>query len=345
MISSISSSEAAWRRFATALLLAACVPGVVVYLFIVLVDPWGMLPVHLPLARVPISTNARFSFPALAVSPRFDSVIVGTSTSRLLRPAMLDGPFGARFANLAMNSATAWEQDEILSLFARSHPDARAVIVGLDAAWCQAGPGSPRLTGRAFPVWMYQGAGALGFLHMFSLYALQEAFNQLAASIGIKRSRYGSDGYTNFLPPDRAYDRGRVDALFARWGSVSRAPPARSPLLPYVEGLGSLLSTLPAASVKILFFPPITVETMGVPGSGVRAAWDACKRDAALVASKVPNARVMDFALDNAIDRSRENFWDPIHYRVAIANSVMRSLGQSVQGSNRPRSVPRTPPP
>ena len=80
------------------------------YALVVAVDPWGSLPVSLPLPRVPISGNARFSFPALARSPAFDAAIFGTSTARLLQPAQLDPLFGARFVNLAMNSATAWEQ-------------------------------------------------------------------------------------------------------------------------------------------------------------------------------------------------------------------------------------------
>ena len=311
------------------MLWAACVPALAVYLFIVLVDPWGMLPVHLPIARAPISTNARFSFPALAIDRRFDAVIVGTSTSRLLRPAVLDGA-GAHFANLAMNSATPWEQGKMLSLFARAHPDARAAIVGLDAAWCLAGPGSPRLTGRAFPAWMYDGSRAWGFLHVMNLYAVQEAANQLAVATGIKRSHYGRDGYTDFLPPDDAYDRGKVDALFRRWGAVSRAPVHGPIALPDVEGLPALLDRLPATARKILFFPPITIETMGEPGSAIRASWDQCKRDAAKAASAVPNTVIADFALDDETDRSRDNFWDPIHYRVAVADRVMAALGREL---------------
>ncbi len=295
-----------------------------------------MLPLHLPFARVPISTNARFSFPALAIDPKFDAVIVGTSTSRLLRPAVLDGPAHARFANLAMNSATAWEQGQMLSLFARHHPDARAAIVDLDAAWCLAGPGSPRLTGRPFPAWMYHGPRASGYLHVFNLYALQEAANQFAVAIGAKRPRYGLDGYTDFLPPDSAYDRGKVDALFRRWGAVSRAPagPGRV-ALPSVEHLPALLDRLPSKAVKILLFPPITIETMGEPGSAIRASWDQCKRDAADVAARVANTHVVDFALDDRIDRSRDNFWDPIHYRVPVANRVMAALAEAMSTRDR----------
>ncbi len=112
--SSISSSDP-WRPqlawfVATALGLLA-----VVFLFVAVVDPWGMLPLSPPLPRVPISTNARFSMPALASAPAFDSAVVGSSSSRLLRPAVLDTLLGGRFANLAMNAATAWEQSQMLA--------------------------------------------------------------------------------------------------------------------------------------------------------------------------------------------------------------------------------------
>ena len=36
-----------------------------VFLFVTTVDPWDVLPLSPPLPRVPISTNARFSMPAL----------------------------------------------------------------------------------------------------------------------------------------------------------------------------------------------------------------------------------------------------------------------------------------
>ena len=93
--------------------------------------------------------------------------------------------------------------------------------------------------------------------------------------------------------------------------------------LPWVEGLPALLRRLPQATVKILLLPPITTETLGVPGSAVRAAWDACRRDVAWLAPAVPNTIVLDFTNDRAIDDAHGNFWDPIHYRVAVADRVM----------------------
>ena len=60
------------------------------YAFVVLVDPWGSLPMDLKLDRVPVTSNQRFAYPVLARSDAFDSAIFGTSTSRLLRPAALN---------------------------------------------------------------------------------------------------------------------------------------------------------------------------------------------------------------------------------------------------------------
>ncbi len=336
MSSSISSSEerrseTRWRRFLALLLLATVIPLALVYLFVVLVDPWGMLPLHLPITRVPISTNARYSFPALAIDPEFDAVIVGTSTSRLLRPAVLDAPFHAHFANLAMNAATAWEQERLLLLFARTHPQARALILGLDASWCLAGPGAPRLTGRPFPAWMYGGTRWRGYGQMLSLYAVQEAANQASAALGLKRKHYGVDGYTNFLPPDAAYDPRRVDAIFRSWGHVDNSPAGAAPIdLPYMNGLPSLLGRLPRGAVKLLYFPPITDETMGVAGSRTRASWDRCKQLAIDAAGRTPDSIVLDFAQPDAVTLSHGNFWDPLHYRIGIADRVMQDMAASL---------------
>ncbi len=203
MRSSISNSDP-WRRFLAWLLGTALGGFLFVYAFVAIVDPWGVLPLSPPLPRVPVSSNARYSFPALARSPAFNAAIFGTSTSRLLNPALLDPLLGASFANLAMNSATALEQSRLLAVFARAHPAARAVLIGLDPAWCDEHPEA--LTPRPFPAWMYGGSPWGGYLEIANLYAVQEAANQFAVMTGLKRRRYGLDGYTDFLPPERAYD-------------------------------------------------------------------------------------------------------------------------------------------
>ena len=45
--------------------------------------------------------SQRFAYPQVMRSGRFDSIIVGSSTARLIDPEQLNGPFAARFANMA----------------------------------------------------------------------------------------------------------------------------------------------------------------------------------------------------------------------------------------------------
>ena len=296
-----------------------------VYLFVVVVDPWDTLPLSPPLPRVPISSNARFSFPALARSPRFDAVVLGTSTMRLLQPAQLNPAFGARFANLAMNSATPWEQMELLGVFLRAHPAPRAVVIGIDQAWC--GATDERLTPRPFPEWMYRDNRWPAYRQMLTPYAVQEAANQAAVMLRLKRRRYGLDGYTSFVPDDRAYDVARVDAAFARWPAVDAAPAGAEDAvpLPSLARLGPALASVPAGARVVLVFPPIHVGQHGAPGSRTAARWAACK--GAAVAAAGVRAEVVDMLFASPVTTGRANYWDPLHYREAVAARVAAVLG------------------
>ena len=304
-----------------ALLAALGLVGVL-YAFVAVVDPWDTLPLSPPLPRAPISSNARFSFPALARSARFDAVILGTSTARLLQPAQLDQAFGARFANLAMNSATAWEQTQLLAVFLRAHPHPKAVIIAIDAAWC--GASAERLTPRPFPAWMYRPNLWPAYREMLTPYAIQEAANQFAVMTRLKRRRYGLDGYTSFVPPDAAYDAARVDAAFDRWPATDQTPAApEEPVdMPALPLLAPALRAIPPGARVVLFFPPTQQEQHGAPGSRTARRWAACK-DA--VAS-LPGATVLDFMIPSPITVERGNYWDPLHYRASVAARVSALL-------------------
>ena len=186
MSSSTSSSD--WRRFFRLAAGTAVLAVAVIYAFVVLVDPFDTLPLSPPADRVPVASNARFAFPSLARSDRFDSAIFGTSTSRLLRPAVLNAEFGARFVNLAMNAATAYEQSRLMAVFRTAHPAARVVLVGLDISHCEPGDAEAKFTPRPFPAWMYDGSLWRGYGEMFNLYAVQEAGQEFGILTGLKHA-------------------------------------------------------------------------------------------------------------------------------------------------------------
>lgn len=326
-MSSSTSSSDPWRRFARLFLLSAGAALAVLYLFVIIVDPWDALPLSPRLPRVPISTNARYSFPALARSSSFDAVVLGTSTARLLQPALLDPEFGAHFANLAMNSATPYEQSRLLEVFLRTHKRPRAVIIGLDAGWCA--PTLERYTPRPFPEWMYEANRWPAYREMLTPYAVQEAANQFAVMLHLKKRRYGLDGYTRFVPEESQYDRARRDAAFARWPPMDRvpAPPGARVELPALAVLEGMLRSLPDATRKVLFFTPYYIDQQGAPGSATSLRWAKCKEAVASIAAAT-GAEALDFMIPSAITRDRDNYWDPLHYRVPIAVRLVEALAK-----------------
>ena len=348
MTSSISSSENGWRRFCRHLLIAALALGGAVYAFVFILDPFDTLPLSPPFDRSPITTNARYAFPALARDARFDSMILGTSTSRLLRPVELDPLFGARFANLAMNSATAYEQWRLGMLFARHHPAAKVVLIGADIVWCETGDTLQKYTERNFPEWMYDDDTWNDYIHQFSLYAVEQAGIQLGVLTGLRPRRYGRDGYTDFLPDDSQYDLARARLhLYAGGVPVAPAPveppvemsdAARQALrFPALPLLRDLLASLPQAE-KIVFLVPYHISAQPRPGSREAIIWGECKaRLEALVAS-VPRARLVDFMIPSPVTRADDNYWDPLHYRLRISSWLVESLRRAADGP--PRVVP-----
>ncbi len=327
-----------WRQFF--LLAAGTAAGVTafIFLFVAIVDPFDTLPLSPPLDRVPIATNARYSFPAIARQQQFDSAIIGTSTSRLLRPDELNAAFNARFVNLAMNAATGYEQSRILEVFLRAHPTPKHVILGLDDIWCLTRR-LARYTPRPFPEWMYEPDRWTGYTRLLNLYTVEQAGIQFATLTGFKAPVYGRDGYTRFVPDDRLYDPARV-AVHLREvaAAMPRGDATVSPAtLPYpaLDLLRDNLSSVPASTTKILFFAPFNHVERADSGA-LRGEWDECKRRVAAMAAATPNTTVVDFMIPSQITDNDDNYWDAVHYRVAIAERLVRDLAAASAG--RPAS-------
>ncbi len=226
--------------------------------------------------------------------------MLGDSTARLLQPAELNPGFGARFANLAMNSATAYEQSRMLQVFLRAHPQPRVVVIALDQAWCS--DTFVRYTPRPFPEWMYRTNLWPAYRYMLTPYAVQEAANQFAVMVHLKRRRYGLDGYTSFVPPESAYDPVRRDRAFLRWPAMDHSPApvgaeAQFPSLPLLD---AMLRSLPNSTRKVLFFVPYNIQLQGAPGSATAWRWAKCKEQATDIAER-DGAELLDFMIPSAI--------------------------------------------
>ena len=338
---------ASWQRFLKVLAATGFGAGLALYALLVAVDGYDTLWFSPAFDREPVTSNQRFSFPALARKDRFDSAIIGTSTARLLQPRQLDPALDARFVNLSMNDATAWEQAQIFAVFRRHHPKPRAVILGVDAVWCAPGDDYRKLTPRPFPAWMYDDDRWNDLLHLFNLPALEETARQAAYLTGLRKPKYGKDGYTTFLPPDSAYDLARARLNIYGPGGPKPVEPATPPVrlslaeahaikFPMHGLIDAMLEGLPPETLKILVVMPYHLNTQPRPGSREAAVWAECKRRLGARAAGGENVHLIDFMIESDITGRDENYWDPLHYTKAVATLLTQSIGDAV-GERRDR--------
>jgi hypothetical protein len=328
-----------WQRFVA--LFAALLGGALlaVYAFIVLIDPYDIVPFSLPLDRHIVSLNQRYIYPQVVRSHRFDSLIIGTSTSRLLDPDLLGPPTQARFANLAMDSAMAWEQQMMANYFLRKVGQPKIVIVGLDYVWCDPQADQHRITPRGFPEWLYDDNPFNDYLYLLNANTVEIAWHQLGYQLGLYDERIRFDGFGVFVPPESRYDPARAEQ--AIWhGSTQRPVDAPPPVLsdaergalsfPALAWLDRLLADMPA-TVKVLAYMPVHVAAQPWPGSREAALEAECKRRIASIA-RLRGAKVIDWRMSSPLTRDDANYWDNLHYRLPIAHHLADDLVALVLG-------------
>ena len=318
-----------WRRFVGLLLGVFAGGAALVALFILLIDPYNVVAFSLPLDRRIVSINQRHMYPQIARSGRFDSLIVGSSTSRLLDPQSLDKPFNARFANLAMNAMRAFEQVTMIDLFRRAVGTPKVLIVGLDGVWCDPNADRNR-TAYGFPEWMYDDDSWNDYPHLFNAATAEIAVRLIGYKLGLYRERVRFDGYEVFTPPEQDYDL--VRARLGLWGTrgpqalPDRPPPAlpeqelRAAPFPAVTWLDDALAKLSSTRV-ILAYMPVHISAQPWPDTRDAALEAECKARIAAVARK-HRATVIDWRIPSALTRDDANYWDGLHYRLPIAARI-----------------------
>ncbi|MFO1148771.1 MAG: hypothetical protein U1E62_10370 [Alsobacter sp.] len=339
-----ATSAAAWRRFAATLLAATAAGLLLVLAFVTAFDPYGMGPAARRDRPVLMDLNQRYMYPQIVRSGRFDSAVFGTSTVRLLEPARLAGLFGGAFANLAMNSATPWEQVQIADLFLRRSPAPRTLVWGLDPLWCEpdATTERKRLTFRGFPATFYDENPWNDWPEYLNLKTIEIAWRMMMFRLGLMPERYRNDGYEVFTPPEATYDLARAQGHIWQ-GNKDRTivpqVPAAEPsaveragwTFPALAWLDATLSRLPRETAVILAFPPVHVAVQPAPGSAAAAYEAACKEAVASLARR-HNALALDFRLASEVTRSDSNYWDPLHYRLPIADRLADALAAGWAG-------------
>ena len=318
-----SPREVAWHGFLRAGSYVGLGGFLLLVALILVLDPYGRR------APSPImDINQRYMYPQLARSGRFDSAVFGTSTARLLDPVLLDQKLGGRFANLAINAGTPWEQLQLATLFLRHVPAPKTIVLGFDRPWCDPRAGEPgqRVTFRSFPPWLYDENAIDDLPHLVNLKTLEISGRLALHRLGWMPERIRGDGYEVFTPPEATYDLARARlhlAAGAIEGARAPHPPATGPL-PTTAWLSDFARALPPSTRLVALFPPVHGEAQAVAGSAAGIADEACK--AAIVAALGPGRTLaLDYRIRSPLATEDSNFWDSLPIATRIIDDIRQA--------------------
>lgn len=333
------ASDVNWLRFMRrfAVIFVAALAGA--YTFVLLVDPYHVVPFSLPFDRPIVSISYQFMYPQVVRSHKFDSLIVGTSTSRLLDPAVIGAALHVRLANLAINSATPWEQKTMVEYFERQVGPPKALIIGIDWVWCDPHIDRVRHIQPGWPDWLYDDDPWNDYLYLLNEPTLEIAVRMAGNKMGLVRERVRFDGFEVFTPPESSYDLARAREHIWQ-GRARELPPDLPPpklseneraalQFPVLEWMSAMMSDLPASTVKILAFMPVHVVAQPWPGTKAAAVEAECKARIADI-GRSRGAKVIDWRIASSITRDDRNYWDNLHYRLPIAQRLAQDLIEAV---------------
>jgi len=336
-----------WAGYIRTFLATAAGLLVAAVLFVLVLDPYGASPIGLPAEHELMDINQRYMYPQLIRAGGHDSLVIGTSTSRLLQPADLNRAFGGRFANLAVNDARAWEQYRLFDLFERTSGAPRTLVVGLDRVWCEPNADEERFTQRGFPDWLYGDRAWPALLYYLNFKTVEIAGRRVGHWLGREEPRYDADGYGDFTGGEQNWRRATAEANLwprGRHAIVPVEPPFvadeteraawRFPALGWLE---EILSRSKGSRV-ILAFMPVHITEQPVPGSREAARERECKRRVEALAGEA-GAAYLDLRVPSEITTDDSNYWDRLHWRIGVGPRIIEAMAEATPPA-RSASVP-----
>jgi len=330
-----------WNKFWPRTIRLTLILMLFIYTLIILVDPYDSFAISIPAKRVPIVQNQRFSFPAIAKNSSFDSLIIGTSTTRLLNPDILDSEFDAKFVNLSMNSATAYEQYKIYDLFRENHGFIKHIIFGVDRVWCDVREEPNKYTFRPFPPWLYDNNKWNNYLYMFNDKGLENSVRLIEYWIGKREPKYAINGYSNFLVDDNQYDLKKAEnklygnsnnkkAFTIRYMASKNTPVTNKKAnytFPIHNLMSDILLSLDKDTIKIILFVPYHYKNIYANFE----RYEQCKTDILKLSNNFENIYLVDFMFFSDITTKDSNYWDSLHYRIDIAEQMPSLIFQTIK--------------
>lgn len=329
-----------WIRFnlAFAFTLVVAIGGTL--LFVLLVDPLGVSPVALISDRYVVYNDRRQAMPQIIRSKRYDSFIVGSSTVITADPAWVESAFGGKFANVAIQGATPYEQSSVIGLIARQNP--RMIIHGLDADWCA--PGASRYhPWWPFPEWLYSEVRLSDMHRLLNWHIVRLAIDKVRLALGLDPPVVFANGFDTQWPKDSEWNLEKAQArLYSQDGKGAHAasgetdaspiPPSlsRHGSFPSVEYLSAMAAKLPPSTKLVILFMPVHAAALPPAGSDLHNRLKACKERVAEIAHR-PNTHVIDFMVRSPTTQDDTRFWDRIHLRSGSVRSLVERAREAIE--------------
>jgi hypothetical protein len=339
--SSTSNSERDWKTFQLAGLAAAALTSLVLLSILAVIDPYRVFSFSPSFDRQPLSAQRGLSVAGLARRPEYDSAAVGSSTVQIMRPADLSGLLGGHFVNLSLWGGTPWMQKQAAQLFARHHPSARTIVLGIDSYWCTGGL-LDRPPPHLFQEWIYRETSPVDIPRMFHMASLWDAREQLAYIRRLRNSTAAPDGFEDIFAQSQ-YSLSR-----AREHIYGTPEPKPVPVIdqaeveklskyhayPNLVYLPEILDALSPSTAKILYFVPSHIYGLNASGTDTVAMFEGCKAGVLEVAKRYRNTLVLDFMIDSPLTRKDENFWDRAHIDAEAGRRVAELIASVRQNRN-----------
>jgi hypothetical protein len=345
--SSTSNSERDWKAFQLAGLAAAAVTSLLILSTLAIIDPYRVFSFSPSLDRQPLAAQRGLSVAGLARRPEYDSAVVGSSTAQIMRPTDLNGLLGGHFVNLSLWGGTAWEQKLAAQLFARHHPSARTVLLGIDSYWCT-GAILARPPSHLFQEWMYRQTSPADIPRLFHMASLWDSREQLDYIRHLRKSTADPDGFENiFAQVPYSLSRARENI----YGTPEPKPVpsideaeveklSKTHPYPNLVYLREILDALSPSTAKILYFVPSHIYGLNASGADTVAMFEGCKVGVREVAKRYPNTLVLDFMIDSPLTRNDQNFWDRSHIGIEAGRRVAELIASVRQvGNDNPDST------
>jgi hypothetical protein len=329
MNSSISASEPGrWRRVLALYGASVLALGAITSALILALDPYDTGRYSL-FAEVGVPNfGPRLTAASRARAREMDTAIIGNSTIQLIDPARLSAQSDGHVVSLTVPGTGPEEQLVIARYFLENHGKGalRGLVFGIDGTWCAA----HLALLNPFPFWLYAESDLDYLDNMMRLASARAAMVKARLLLGRGQTapRNGYDDYERDRPWDADAARHRLNQA-----AVDAAVPDQDAAADNIAAaplLAQFLASLPAAVPVALVIPPRYRDPEATPTAPAVARQHACAAAYREVAHGRAKTAMLDFIEQKDIAGADE-FWDPIHYRAAVARRMEAAIAAALR--------------